>query len=198
MILINKVSYLEQLEKKLEKLPKNYRDDILKDYYNHFEEGMLIGKSEEEIASNLGDVNVIARNIISEYYAEHSEQVQNTKNNSSKLFAIANIVIGIFNMLAIVPLILSISLLIITLYILAYILLAMPIFLVLHWILPSLPINIGSQNYLLQLVITALSTALGYYLHKLLKTYTGKYFKWVSIYINKSVKFQILSNGCEE
>lgn len=195
---MNKFSYLEQLEKNLGKLPKNYRDDILKDYYNHFEEGMLIGKSEEEIASNLGDVNVIARNIISEYYAEHSEQVENTKNNSSKLFAIANIVIGIFNMLAIVPLILSISLLVITLYILAYILLAMPIFLILHWILPSLLINIGSENYLIQLVITTLSTALGYYLHKLLKTYTGNYFKWVSIYLDKSIKFQILSNGYEE
>ncbi|MBU5485914.1 DUF1700 domain-containing protein [Clostridium sp. MSJ-11] len=194
---MNKVSYLEQLEKSLGNLPKNYRNDILKDYYNHFEEGILIGKSEEEISSNLGDVNVIARNIISEYHAEHSDQVKNTKNNSSKLFAIANIIIGIFNMLAIVPLILSISLLIITLYILAYILLTTPVFLILHWIFPSLPINIGFENYLVQLVVTALCTALGYYLHKLLKTYTGNYFKWVSIYLNKSVKFQILSNGYE-
>ncbi|MEW9094297.1 MAG: DUF1700 domain-containing protein [Clostridiaceae bacterium] len=194
---MNKISYLDQLEKSLGNLPKNYRDDILKDYYNHFEEGILIGKLEEEISSNLGDVNVIARNIISEYYAEHSDQVKSAKNNSSKLFPIANIIIGIFNMLAIVPLILSISLLIITLYILAYILLAMPVFLILHWILPSLPINIGSENYLVQLVVTALSTALGYYLHKLLKTYTGNYFKWASIYLNKSVKFQILNNGYE-
>jgi uncharacterized membrane protein len=191
---MNKITYLEQLKKSLSNLPKAYTDEILKDYENHFEEGILLGKPEEKIANDLGNLKVIASEIIAQYYTENSSELKSKNNISNILFLLSNAGIGALNMVVILPLVLSVSACVVCIYACDYMLLFMPIAFVLHLIFPSLSITIGTANgsILLQLIITVICVVSGYLLHKLLKTYTRNFFKWVAMYVVKSVKFQIL------
>lgn len=72
-------NYLDTLENKVKCLPELYSKDILNDYRSHFHEGALMGKTEDDIANELGDVDFIANNIIAEYYIENSNMIDDTK-----------------------------------------------------------------------------------------------------------------------
>ncbi|MBU3217720.1 DUF1700 domain-containing protein (plasmid) [Clostridium estertheticum] len=65
-------NYLDLLNNKMGNLPEGYKKEILKDYENHFQKGLLVGKTENNIACELGEVDLIAKNIVAEYYIEHS------------------------------------------------------------------------------------------------------------------------------
>lgn len=61
---MNKSNFIEKLTDMLYPLPANERDDILADYHEHFQQGADEGRSEEEIASALGDPSEIASEIL--------------------------------------------------------------------------------------------------------------------------------------
>lgn len=60
---MNREQFLTQLSEHLSTLPRNERDDILNDYNEYFEDGLLEGKSESEIAENLGSPEWIAKEL---------------------------------------------------------------------------------------------------------------------------------------
>ncbi len=54
-------AYMYRLEKGLESLNKKFANDILNDYEIHFQNGLNMGKSEEEICRELGDVDQLIK-----------------------------------------------------------------------------------------------------------------------------------------
>lgn len=73
---MNKKEFLNALEYALRNLNGEVRNDILKDYEEHFEIGAMKGKTEEEIAEELGNVDDIAE--------EYLSYIKNDRNNDFK------------------------------------------------------------------------------------------------------------------
>lgn len=73
---MTKKEYLDLLSYYLRDLPKPIVDDIVRDYDQHFEEGLSFGKSEEEIAQELGSPLDLAR--------EHMEGEKHYYKNVNK------------------------------------------------------------------------------------------------------------------
>jgi len=57
---MTKQEFMRKLKKLLRPLPEKDRAEIVSDYEEHFRIGLSEGKSEEEIAEHLGDVQLIA------------------------------------------------------------------------------------------------------------------------------------------
>ena len=71
---MNKLEYLRTLESTLQtRLSQNEVNEIMRDYAEYFAEGARQGKTDEEIAANLGDPIEVARQVIAE-----SQSVQTT------------------------------------------------------------------------------------------------------------------------
>ncbi len=183
-------NYLSKLNWEIRDLPAEYKMDILKDYENHFKEGLLAGKKENDIILELGDVNLIARNILEEYYTEHPGE-RNKQEEQKSFGIIVDTTINILNLIIVVPFVFSIHLMVICLYIIVYLMLAMPIFLCLKLLFPMLPITVGFDIEMIWLnILTAIVlSAIGYFLIKKFKKYGSVFFSWVSGYYGKSFKF---------
>lgn len=186
-------NYLNVLKDKIRNLPQSYSKEIIKDYENHFKEGLLAGKTEKDIIDELGDVDSIARNIISEYYIEHSQQINNEKNTSKVLPLIINVILGILNFLVIIPFVLCVVVFVILLYIIDFILLLMPVFFIVNLVAPSLPIHFGPEIMWLKFLLVLVYMVIGYYFYKVLKKFSPKFFNWVFRYIVRSFKFQVFN-----
>lgn len=103
-----------------------------------------------------------------------------------------NIIVSAFNIFIFAPLILSMCLLFGCIYILDYIFLLSPVFLIIHFVFPSLPINFGNNTLFSEVVITILLLIMGYLLHNVLKKYSSKFKSFITTYAIKSVRFEIL------
>lgn len=185
--------YLKLLNSKLKKLPEHYKKEILEDYKNHFKEGLLTGKNENDIISELGDIDYIVKNIIAEYYVENSEKVTNVKKILKAVSTVVNVGIGSLNLLLITPLIGSALVFIISLYILDLSLFITPLLLIINLMLPNLPIHFGTEILWLKIIFVLISVTIGYLLYKTLNKHSVKFFRWVFRYIIKSVKFQAIN-----
>lgn len=77
-------------------IPDDDRNEILYDYEEHFRIGMENGKTEEEIASSLGDVRLIARQFKADYTVKQAE----TNASAANIFkaVIAAGALGFFNL----------------------------------------------------------------------------------------------------
>jgi len=53
--------FLKEMDKALKFMDKAEREEILIDYREHFEDGALAGKTEDEVAASLGDPQQLAR-----------------------------------------------------------------------------------------------------------------------------------------
>ncbi len=97
MILLNRTEYINTLRNGLRGLPENEIMDILYDYEEHFEIGISKGKTEEEIAKELGDPGNIAKAY------RVSSTISEAENNPSpkNLFkaVLAAMALGIFNLI---------------------------------------------------------------------------------------------------
>ena len=67
---MNKEAFLKVLNKKIKKLPKEDREDILQDYEDHFLFGLEEGKTEEEIVKALGSPSQIAKEILANHHLD--------------------------------------------------------------------------------------------------------------------------------
>jgi uncharacterized membrane protein len=93
---MNKLKYLEELDRLLGDLPEATRKDIIYDYEEHFRNGLEEGKSEDAIAKALGEPRVIARHYRANYALEQAE----TKATTGNVFraVIASVSLGFFNL----------------------------------------------------------------------------------------------------
>ncbi|WP_404458955.1 DUF1700 domain-containing protein [Oceanobacillus kapialis] len=93
---MNKETFINKLEKALEKLPAEERQDILEDFYEHFHVGMQDGKTETEITSALGSPNQIAKEILATYYLDRVEEKSNVGDVFRAVWAVIGL--GFFNL----------------------------------------------------------------------------------------------------
>lgn len=111
MILLNRREFIEILRSGLKGLPENEIMDILYDYEEHFEIGLSKGKTEEEIAKELGNPKIIAKS-----YKTNSK-ISEAENNPSPKNLLRAIVsataLGFFNLVIVLgPFLLIVGLLI--------------------------------------------------------------------------------------
>ncbi len=74
---MRKIDFMQTLERALTPLAVEERRDILADFEEHFASGQALGKSEEEVARELGDPQALAAQ-----YVEPAPQVAATENTS--------------------------------------------------------------------------------------------------------------------
>jgi uncharacterized membrane protein len=93
---MNKQEFLTTLEQGLDSIAENERKDILYDYEEHFSIGLAEGKSEEEIASALGDARSIARQFNADYHVKQAEDSASVGNIVKAV--VATLGLGFFNL----------------------------------------------------------------------------------------------------
>jgi len=101
---MNRKDYINKLMNNLQGLPMEEVQDILSDYEEHFEIGLSKGKSEEEIASELGDPREVAEGYRSNYkYTQKEETLVINSNDNSKKFILGLLLIGVNIVVLFVP-----------------------------------------------------------------------------------------------
>ena len=106
--------------------------------------------------------------------------------------SIIKLVMGIINILIVMPLALSLVFVVISLYLLDVALLIMPVALVLNLIMPQLPISFGTELLWVKILVSFASVGMGYYFYKLLRKYSIRFLEWLWIYMKKSITFTLL------
>lgn len=93
---MNRVEFINTLKIELGNLPPSEVEDILYDYEEHFEVGLSKGKTEEEIARELGNPRSIAKSYKVNYKINNAENNPSTKNLFSAILAAVSL--GFFNL----------------------------------------------------------------------------------------------------
>lgn len=99
---MNRKEFIDRLRVNLQGLPMSEIQDILSDYEEHFDIGLSKGKSEEEIARELGDTRDIASNYRTSYKSNYNDEIINTNttnsNDNSRKFLMI-LLVGFFNLI---------------------------------------------------------------------------------------------------
>lgn len=93
---MNKEAFLKVLNKKIKKLPKEEREDILQDYEDHFLFGLEEGKTEEEIVKALGSPSQIAKEILANHHLDEVSKSMTAGNFFRAMWAVIGL--GFFNL----------------------------------------------------------------------------------------------------
>lgn len=108
---MNKAQFMEQLRNGLKGIPEEEIEDILYDYKEHFEIGLSKGKTEEEIAKELGNPRNIAKSYKASSTIIVAEKDPSPKNLLKAILAAT--ALGFFNLVIVLgPFLLLIGLLI--------------------------------------------------------------------------------------
>lgn len=108
---MTKAEFMNSLSNQLSKIPQADRDDILYDYEEHFGIGLEHGKTEEEIARDLGDPKAIGKQFTADTIVMQAAQTKSAGSITRAVFAFAGL--GFFNLIFILgPFIGLVSLLI--------------------------------------------------------------------------------------
>lgn len=94
---MNKREFLNELASQLKKVPEHDRKEMLSDFEEHFELGMTNEKSEEEIAKDLGNPKLIAKDLLVDYMVSQAETDQSVKSMFQAV--IATISLSFFNII---------------------------------------------------------------------------------------------------
>jgi uncharacterized membrane protein len=96
---MNRVQYIEELRKALRRAPEADRREILEDYEEHFKVGMAEGRSEEEIATALGNPSAIGKAYRIETLADDTRAGWKVADVFRAVFA--SISLGFFNIIVV-------------------------------------------------------------------------------------------------
>jgi uncharacterized membrane protein len=88
---MNRVAFLTILNDGLAGLPAQEIDDILADYISYFDEADASGRSEEEVATALGDPRRLARELRAESGLRHWENHRSLGNSAAALLALGGL-----------------------------------------------------------------------------------------------------------
>ncbi|WP_456275183.1 HAAS signaling domain-containing protein [Bacillus sp. AK128] len=88
--------FLKRLNELLSKIPEQDRKEMLYDFEEHFSIGVANGRSEQEMIDELGDPNIIARDLLAEYRITRAESDQSLPNITKAV--IATISLSFFNL----------------------------------------------------------------------------------------------------
>lgn len=93
---MRKNQFLNELEGLLQGIPVAEREDILRDYEEHFQIGLENGKQEEQIAADLGSPQIIAKEVSADFHITTAQENQTTTNVMKAVIAIVSL--GFFNL----------------------------------------------------------------------------------------------------
>jgi len=114
---MNRVQYLNILEKNLRSLKKEEVDDILQDFKEYFEVGIERGRPESDLMASLGNPRILARQIRFESYVKMAEGNASAAYIGKAVFT--SIGLSFFNLIFILPFFLIIAGVLLALYALA-------------------------------------------------------------------------------
>ncbi|MBR0851832.1 DUF1700 domain-containing protein [Bradyrhizobium diazoefficiens] len=100
--------FLHILADGLQGMPAREIDDILADYAAHFEEARASGRTEQEVASALGDPRRLARELRAETGLRRWENHHSLRNSTAALFALGGL--AVVDILLLLPLLLAVLL----------------------------------------------------------------------------------------
>lgn len=86
---MKKADFLNELYHYIRTLPQNERNEILDDFREHFREGELAGKTEEQICAELGSPYECARQYIGGDIPESTENTKPKKRNNKTFWTLA-------------------------------------------------------------------------------------------------------------
>ncbi len=86
---MKKIDFLNELYNYLSPLPKAERNEILNDFREHFREGELAGKTEEQICSELGSPFECAKQYVGDAIDENRIQPQEKKKPNKTFWTVA-------------------------------------------------------------------------------------------------------------
>ncbi|KPC50507.1 DUF1700 domain-containing protein [Amantichitinum ursilacus] len=98
---MNQKSFLDQLERGLQDLPRDAISEILSDYTEYFHDALSDGRSEQEIAAALGDPRRLARELKVQMHYRTWERERNVSSLMRTIGAIAGL--GVLNFILAVP-----------------------------------------------------------------------------------------------
>lgn len=103
---MDRAQYLNILEKNLKSLKKEETDDILQDFEEYFEIGTERGRTQQELMNALGSPRILARQIIFESYVKQAEKSSSAAHIVKAVFT--SIGLSFFNIILILPILLTI------------------------------------------------------------------------------------------
>lgn len=110
------------------------------------------------------------------------------------IYTCANFIIGLLNIMIVMPLVLAFGLVILALCLVDLVLFIAFILAVLSIFIPSIPVNIpaniGVNNMIFKILIVCMAAIISYYLYKLLSLYVPQYLSFLGIYMRKSFAFK--------
>lgn len=182
---MDKDGFMRELEKSLGRIDEDDKKDILYDYEEHFRMGFEKGKTDEEIAKELGDPKVIGKSYRASSVVEEVLVNPNTKSVGKAI--LAAVALGMFNLTIVIGPVLAIGGVILALFVSSISMFIAGIASILAIIVKPLfssYINIGI-NPIAAIFFCIGITALGIlffigvsYISKLFYKLIGKYLKW--------------------
>jgi len=97
---MNRVEFLRELKKTISSMTSSEKEDIVRDYEEHFDAGSREGKTEEEIARALGNPRVIGRAYKMDTLLQEGEKKHTFGSTTRAVFA--SLGLGIFNAIFVV------------------------------------------------------------------------------------------------
>lgn len=94
--MMSKTKFLEIFRKQLKGLPEKEINEIIYDYEEHFNIGMNEGRSEEEIASSLGNPRLLAKEMKANYMINRAEDSYSIYNFFNAM--LATLALGFLNL----------------------------------------------------------------------------------------------------
>jgi len=85
---MNKEQFLRKVEAGIKRLSEEEREDIIRDFEEHFQIGTQEGKSEEEISKSLGSPQQIAKELLASYHLERVEESKSAGNILRAVWAV--------------------------------------------------------------------------------------------------------------
>lgn len=115
---MNKAEFINTLETSLGNIPVEEKKDILYDYEEHFSIGLENNKTEDEIAEALGNPRILAKQFKADYAFKQAEN--NASTNNIIKAVIAGIGLGLFNLIFLSGIFLSLIAVLISLFVSAF------------------------------------------------------------------------------
>jgi len=93
---MNKSEYIKKLSSYLGRIPEDEKQDVINDFEEHFKEGLLEGRTEEDISDSLGDPKVLANQLRASILLNEAEKTTSAANITRAVFATLGM--GVFNL----------------------------------------------------------------------------------------------------
>lgn len=174
---MTKNQFLAELERHLNKLPKQELEDILRDYEEYFQNALSDGKTEQEIAKSLGSPKQLAKELLATHYIEEVEKSDSALNIARAIWAAVGL--GFLNIIFILGPFIGIVATVASLWFSAFIFIITPLFVLIKAIF-------FTESFVwLDLFIAITLSGIGilfiiglYYATALLKKWTIQYLKF--------------------